>query len=221
MVVLHHLENSRSQRVLWLMEELGVEYEVKRYQRHPKTMLAPDSLKAVHPLGKSPVITDEGKIIAESGAIVEYLVHTYGTPEMQIAADDPRWLDYCYWMHYAEGSVMPMMVMKLVFSQIEKAPIIVRPIAKAISRQVMKTFVQPNIDRHLTYIDNHLAKSEWFVGDSLTGADAQMIFPIEAAAARDQLPQRYPHVYAYMERIHQRPAYQRALQRGGSYNLMG
>ena len=220
MVVLHHLENSRSQRVLWLLEELGVEYEVKRYDRDPKTMLAPDSLLAIHPLGKSPVITDGDITIAESGAIVEYLVFKYGSPEVQFNPDHPQWLNYTYWLHYAEGSVMPMMVMKLVFSQLEKAPLIIRPIAKLISKNVMKAFVQPNIDRHLRFIDNHLSDKQWFVGDSFSAADAQMIFPIEAASARDKLPSRYPHVYAYMQRVHDRPAYQRALQRGGPYQLM-
>lgn len=220
MVVLHHLENSRSQRILWLLEELGVEYEIKHYKRDPKTMLAPANLLQVHPLGKSPVITDGELTVAESGAIVEYLMHTYGNEQMKFTPGSQQWLDNAYWTHYAEGSLMPFMVMKLVFFQIEKAPLIVRPIAKAISKQVMKAFVQPNIDRNLAFINDHLKDREWFVGDSLTGADAQMMFPIEAASARDRLPEKYPAVNAYLERIHNRPAYKRALERGGPYELM-
>ncbi|MCG8534903.1 MAG: glutathione S-transferase [Pseudomonadales bacterium] len=220
MVVVHHLENSRSQRVLWLLEELGVEYEIKHYKRDPKTMLAPASLLQVHPLGKSPVITDGERTIAESGAIVEYLIHTYGDASMKFEPGTQEWLDNQYWMHYAEGTLMPFMVMKLVFSQIEKAPIIVRPIAKAISKQVMKAFVQPNINRNLAFVNEHLKGKEWFVGNGITGADAQMLFPIEAASARDRLAEKYPEVNAYMQRIHSRPAYKRALERGGPYQLM-
>lgn len=220
MVIVHHLENSRSQRVLWLLEELGVEYEVKRYERDKKTMLAPDSLRAVHPLGKSPVITDGDVTVAESGAIVEYLIHTYGDDAIKFAPGTKEWMDNNFWMHSAEGSVMPFMVLKLVFSQLDKAPVFIRPIAKAIKKQVMKAFVQPNIDRNLSFINAHLQDKQWFVADRFSGSDAQMIFPIEAASVRDKLESKYPAILAYMEKVHSRPAYKRALERGGPYQLM-
>lgn len=221
MIVVHHLNNSRSQRVLWLLEELGLEYEIKRYQRDPETMLAPASLKDVHPLGKSPVITDGALTLAESGAIIEYLVGRYGDGRLQPAAGTPERVRYTYWLHFAEGSAMPMLLMKLIFGRIAKAkmPFFARPIAKAIAGNVTQSFIMPRIASQLDYMENELGKSAWFAGDAFSAADIQMSFPLEAAAARGGLDAARPKLMAFLEKIHARPAYKRALERGGEYAL--
>ena len=223
MLVVHHLNNSRSQRVLWLLEELGVPYEIKRYQRDKKTMLAPPELKHVHPLGKSPVITDGDLTIAESGAITEYLIERYGDGRLAPAAGTPAYLRYRYWLHYAEGSLMSPLLLKLVFDKIESSPMpfFIKLIAKAISGKAKSSFILPQITTHLDYLEAELGKSAWFVGDELTAADVQMSFPIEAAAARGGLDASRPRLFNYLQRIHARPAYQRAVERGGKYELMG
>jgi len=222
MITVHHLENSRSQRVLWLLEELGVAYEIMRYERDPETMLAPSSLRAVHPLGKSPVITDEDRTIAESGAIVEYLVERYGKGRLIPPAGTPERLRYTYWLHYAEGSAMPPLLLKLVFQRVAqgKMPALIRPIARRIAERVQTGFVDPQIDLHLTYMEDELGKSAWFAGNEFTAADIQMSFPLEAAAARGGLDQRRPKLMRFLERIHARPAYKAALEKGGRYELL-
>ncbi len=222
MIVVHHLNNSRSQRVLWLLEELGLPYEVQRYQRDAQTMLAPPALRAVHPLGKSPVISDGEVVVAESGAIVEYLVETHGQGRLAPAPGTPARRRYTYWLHYAEGSAMPPLLMALVFSRVRNAPapFFVRPIARGIADKVMKTFVGPQIKAHLAFMEGELADRDWFAGDDLTAADIQMSFPLEAAAARGGLDGRYPRLSDWLARIHARPAYQRALAKGGEYTLM-
>jgi glutathione S-transferase len=222
MIVVHHLNNSRSQRVLWLLEELGVPYEVKRYQRDAKTMLAPPELRQVHPLGKSPVISDGDLTLAESGAIVEYLADKYGAGRLAPAPGTRERLRYTYWMHFAEGTAMPPLLMKLVFDRIEKAPapFFVRPIARAIAGRAKSSFVQPNIDRHLDYMESELAKTGWFAGNAFSAADVQMSFPLEASAARGGLDAGRPRLTAFLERIHARPAYARALEKGGPYALI-
>lgn len=221
MVVVHHLENSRSQRVLWLLEELGVPYEVKRYERDKVTMLAPPELKAVHPLGKSPVITDGGVVVAESGNIVEYLVETYGQGRMVPAAGTPERLRYRYWLHYAEASVMPLMVMTLIFSKLAPgAPALLRPLVRAIVANVHRRFLDPQTKLHLDYLEGELGKSEWFAGKDISAADVQMSFPIEAAASRAGLDRSRPRLAAFLQRIQSRPAYKRALEKGGPYALL-
>lgn len=222
MLTVHHLNNSRSQRVLWLLEELGVEYEVKRYERDPKTMLAPASLRAVHPLGKSPVVTDGDRTLAESGAIVEDLIDRYGNGRLIPAAGTPERLRYTYWLHYAEGSAMPPLLLKLVFDRIETAPtpFFVRPIVRAIAGKVKSSFIGPQLETHLAYQESELGKSTWFAGEELTGADIQMSFPLEAAASRAGLTAASrPKLFAFLERIHSRPAFRRALERGGPYSF--
>jgi len=219
-ILVHHLNNSRSQRVLWLLEELGTPYEVKRYQRDAKTMLAPPELRAVHPLGKSPVITDDGMTLAESGAIIEHLAGKYGKESLVPTEGTQERMRYTYWMHFAEGTAMPPLLLKLLFDRIERAPLLVRPIARAIARQAKSTFIQPNIDRNLDFMEAELAKSEWFAGSRFSAADVQMSFPLEAAAARGGLTQARPKLWAFLERIHARPAYQRALEKGGKYELL-
>lgn len=223
MITVHHLENSRSQRVLWLLEELGVEYEVKLYRRDRKTMLAPPELRAVHPLGKSPVLTDGPLTLAESGAILEYLVDRYGGGAFAPTPGTPEALRYRYWMHYAEGSAMPPLLLKLVFDRVESGPMpfFVRPIARAIAAKVKRTFIQPQLDTHLAYMEGCLAESTWFAGGTFTAADIQMSFPLEAAAARAGLTATTsPKLSAFLDRVHARPAYQRALARGGTFELM-
>ena len=219
-ITVHHLNNSRSQRILWLLEELGLEYEVKRYERDSQTMLAPDSLRSVHPLGKSPVITDEELTLAESGAIVEYLVERYDNGRLAPLVGTSDRLRYTYWLHYAEGSAMPPLVMQLIFNQVEeKSPFFLRPVAKVITRKVKQTYLEPQISQQLGYMEAQLEKSTWFVSDEFTAADIQLSFPLEAAASQSNLDGGYPQLKTFLERIHARPAYQKAIKRGGNYDF--
>ncbi|HEY0199955.1 MAG TPA: glutathione S-transferase [Rhodanobacter sp.] len=221
MIVVHHLNNSRSQRILWLLEEFGVPYELKRYQRDAKTMLAPPELRAIHPLGKSPVITDGDLTLAESGAIIEYIADRYGNGELLAIPGTAERLRQNYWLHYAEGSAMPPLLLKLVFQRVGSAPVpfFVKPVAKGIARKVQHDFVDPQLKLHLDYLDGELGDREWFAGDALSVADIQLSFPLEAFAARGGLDERYPRLAGFLQRIHARPAYQRALERGGDFQL--
>ena len=221
MITVHHLNNSRSQRVLWLLEELGIDYRVERYERDAKTMLAPASLKNVHPLGKSPLISDGERVVAETGAIIEYLVDRHGNGRLAPAAGSDARLRYSYWLHYAEGSLMPLMVMTLIFNRIVPgSPMLIRPIAAGIVKAVHRQFLGPNTRLHLDYVESELGRSTWFAGEDFTAADVQMSFPLEAAASRACGIDEYPRIAAFLERIHARPAYQRALQKGGPYELL-
>ncbi len=223
MITVHHLNNSRSQRILWLLEELGVPYEIKCYQRDPRTMLAPMELRRIHPLGKSPVITDGGLTLAESGAIIEYLAERYGDGRLLPPAGTPGRLRCNYWLHYAEGSAMPPLLLKLVVNRIRTtpAPFFVKPIARRIADKVDRRFTDPQLKLHLDYLEGELGEREWFVGDVLSAADIQLSFPLEAFAARGGLDISYPHLGAFLQRIHARPGYRRALERGGEYRLGG
>ena len=221
MITVHHLNNSRSQRVLWLLEELGLEYEVKRYQRNPQTMLAPPELRQVHPLGKSPVITDGDLTLAESGAIIETLADRYGAGKLAPAFGSAERVRYLYWLHFAEGTAQPPLLLKLLFDRIKsKAPFFVRPVARAIADQALGTFVLPNINRNLDFMEAELGRHEWFAGPQFSAADIQMSFPLEAARARGGLDEKRPRLMAFLEKIHARPAYRRAVERGGEYALM-
>ena len=223
MIVVHHLNNSRSQRVLWLLEELGLDYTVVRYQRDANTMLAPPELKKIHPLGKSPVVVDGEHVLAESGAILEYLVERYDAARrFAPSPGSAEHLRYRYWLHYAEGSAMPPMLLSLVFSRLKKAPMpfFARPVARGIADKAMRTFVGPQVTLHLGYMEDELAKTAWFAGEQFSAADIQMSFPVEAAATRAGL-EASPHLAAFLQRIHARPAYQRALQQGGPFDLLG
>jgi glutathione S-transferase len=222
MITVHHLENSRSQRILWLLEELGLPYELKRYARDAQTMLAPAELRAVHPLGKSPVITDDGRTVAESGAIVEYLVMRYGNGRLMPAPDTPERLRYTYWLHYAEGSAMAPLLLKLIFERLPRGPMpgLLRPLVRRIAGRVQSAFVDPQIKLHLDYLESELGRSVWFAGNEFTAADIQMSFPVEAAAARGGLDASRPRLWSWLERSHARPAYRRALDKGGRYELM-
>lgn len=221
MITLHYLENSRAQRILWLLEELGLQYEVKHYHRDPKTMLAPKELKDVHPLGKSPIITDGDTCMAESGAIVEYLIKTYGEGELVPARNTKEFIKYREYMHYAEGSIMPFMLLTLIFNKIKSAPIffLAKPIAKMIANKTFRNFITPNVKTHLDFLEQELNQHVWFAGDELTGADFMMSFPIEAAAARTDLKKNYPKLNEFLGRIHAMPSYQKALQKGLPYQL--
>jgi glutathione S-transferase len=219
MLTVHHLNNSRSQRVLWLLEELGTPYEIIRYNRQPN-MLAPPELRAIHPLGKSPVITDNGNTIAESGAIVEYLVKTYGNGRLIPPDNTPERLRFTYWLHYAEGSAMPPLLLKLIFLMLPKrAPLLMRPVVNAIAAKALNTLVDPQLKQHMAFWEGELSKSEWFAGSEFTAADIQMSFPLEAASARAGLEQGHPKAMAWLAKIHARPAYQRALEKGGPYSV--
>jgi glutathione S-transferase len=220
MITVHHLNNSRSQRVLWLLEELGVAYEVKRYERDAKTMLAPAALLAVHPLGKSPVIVDGTVTVAESGAIVEYLIDRYAAGRLIPPPGTPERLRYTYWLHYAEGSAMPPLLLKLIFDRVANsgAPWPISAVARRIAGTVQNGFIGPQLKRHLDYLEAELAAYPWFAGAEFTAADVQMSFPLEAAASRAGLNASRPHLMGFLERIHARPAYKRALERGGPYS---
>lgn len=223
MITLHHLENSRSQRILWLLEELGVEYEIRRYERDEKTSLAPLDLLKIHPLGKSPVITDGDLVVAESGAIIEYLVNTYDDGKLRPAEGTPEHMDYTYWMHYAEGTFMPLMIVSLIMNRIATAPMpfFVKPIAKGIVEKVRQGYLGPNIKRNLEYMNSVLGRSSWFCGNELSAADIQMSFSLEAAEVRTNLSKDYPNLKEFLDRMKTRPAYQAALKKGGPYQLMG
>lgn len=219
MITVHHLENSRSQRVLWLLEELGLEYEIERYERDPDTMLAPDSLLRVHRLGKSPVVEDSGHTLAESGAIIEYLVDRYDSGRLRPAPGTDALLQYRYWLHYAEGSLMPWLLMKLVFDRLNKPPMpfVLRPVAGLIAAGIDAKFIGPRLGQHFEFIDAHLSDNHWFAGAAMTAADIQMSFPLEAAGQRTDL-RRYPNIVAFVSRIHGLDTYQHALERGGPYD---
>lgn len=219
MITVHHLNDSRSQRVLWLLEELGLPYEVKRYQRDAKTMLAPPELKAIHPLGKSPVVDDGDVRVAETGAVVEYLLETHAGSGLRPAQGTPEGRRFTYWLHYAEGSAMTPLLLKLIFSQIPKrVPLLVRPVANGIARGMNARLIDPQLAAHTAYWEAELAGSEWFAGDAFSAADIMMSFPVEAAGSRVGYGADKPRLKAFLARIHARPAWQRALERGGPYS---
>lgn len=205
MITVHHLENSRSQRILWLLEELELAYEVRRYERDKVTMLAPPELKAVHPLGKSPVVEHGGHTLIETGAIIEYLVEL-GGGRLGAPANREGALRYRQFLHYAEGSLMPPMLVRLVLGRV---PIL--------GRFAQKRF-QPMIDVHLDWLERELSQRAWFAGPEMTAADIMMSFPLEAARARAGVTsQTHPAIAGFLARIHARPAYQAALERGGPF----
>ena len=219
MLIVHHLENSRSQRILWLLEELGVAYEIQHYARDKKSSLAPPELFAVHPLGKSPVITDEGVTIAESGLIVEYLIEKYGDGRLMPAIGTPEHLQFRYWLHYAEGTFMPLMVITAILNRIETAPMpfFMKPIAKIIAHRTKAAYSGPNIRLNLDYLEATLQKSTWFCGSEMSGADIMMSFPIETAAMRTSLAENHPALEEFQQHVRKLPAYQRAIEKGGPY----
>ena len=219
MMIVHHLNDSRSQRVLWLLEELGLDYAVRRYQRDPKTMLAPPELRAIHPLGKSPVLDDGDARVAETGAIVEYLLERCPEAGLRPAAGTEAARRFTYWLHCAEGSAMTPLLLKLIFSAIPaRVPFLARGVAKGISRAMNANMIDPQLAAHTAYWEAELARSEWFAGDAFSAADIMMSFPVEAAGSRVGYGADKPRLKAFLEKIHARSAYQRALERGGPYS---
>ena len=219
MIKVHHLNDSRSQRVLWLLEELGLDYDVVRYERNPGSRLAPPELLAIHPLGKSPVIEDGAITVAETGAVVEYLLETYGQGRLRPAPGSEEARRFTYWLHYAEGSAMPPLLLKLVFTMLpRRAPPLMRPLVKGVAAKALAGFVDPQLRIHVDFWEAELGRSDWFAGDQFTAADIMMSFPVEAGADRAFDAETKPRLKAFLERIHARPAYRRALQRGGEYS---
>jgi len=217
MLIVHHLNNSRSQRVLWLLEELGLPYEIKRYQRDPETMLAPPALRAVHPLGKSPVLVDDGVTVAETGAIVEYLVEKAGG-RLRPEAGTPDRLRWTYWMHFAEGSLAPQLLLDLVLATMPgRAPAPMQEAAKAAADAARQGYATPNLKTMFDFIEAELATRPWFAGEEFSAADVMMSFPLETGGARAGAFAGRRKLEAFVERIHARPAYRKALVRGGPY----
>ncbi|WP_137165492.1 glutathione S-transferase family protein [Salinimonas lutimaris] len=217
MLTVHHLNNSRSQRILWLLEELGVEYHLEKYQRDAKTNLAPKELKAIHPLGRSPVLTDEGLTLAESGAIVEYLIEKHGTGSFVKPAEPAVYQEYLFWLHFAEGSMMPPLVATLVLNTAkQKVPTLIKPIANKVIDGIMDAYYGPNLEQNARYIESYLSSHDWFAGSEPSAADVQMIFPLEALLSRHD-SSKFAAISAYVKRVQSRPAYQRALEKGGKY----
>ena len=221
MITVHHLNNSRSQRILWLLEELGLDYAVEKHLRDPATLRAPAELRRAHPLGKAPVITDGGLTLAESGAIVEYILERYGQGRLVPHAGTPERLRYTYWLHYAEGSAMTPLLVKFIFDMIETGPVpfFLRPVVRALARAVKGRFAQPEIDLHLDFMEAELCRSTWFAGEELTGADILLSFPLQIAAAQAGLNASRPRLMAFLQRVAARPAWQRALERSGPYRF--
>ncbi|MFT2098178.1 glutathione S-transferase [Marinomonas sp. 2405UD66-6] len=221
MIKVHHLENSRSQRILWLLEELELDYEVIEYKRDPETASGPESLKAVHPLGKSPVITDGELTVAESGAIIEYLLDRYDTEKRLRPTEGQALLDYRYWLHFAEGSLMPLLVMKLVMMKVPQNPMpfFIKPIAKMITGKVQEKFINPRIEPQMSFIEETLNQQTWFAGDKLTAADIQMSFPLQAASTRMNLT-KFPNISRFLKQVEKEPSYQKAIKKGGVFTTL-
>ena len=209
MVTLHYLADSRAQRILWMLEEIGIPYAVESYERNPKTRLAPASLKAIHPLGKSPVLTDDGLTIAESAVIVEHLAQTYAAEDW-IPAEAAALRQYRYWMHYSEGSLMPLLLLSYLFQMADKrVPFLLKPLLMFVPNAIVKAYVGPTLATHMDFVERHLGEHTYFAGDQISAADVMMIFPLEASQSRVEV--EYPNVAADVARVHARPAYQRAL----------
>lgn len=221
MITVHHLENSRSQRTLWLLEALGIDYDIKRYSRDPVTSLAPPELKAVHPLGKSPVITDGDVTVAESGAIVEYLMEHYSDGRLRPADTPEARRDYTYWLHYAEGTMMPLMIIGLLMRRVDdaKMPFFVKPIARGITGKIREGYLNANLSRNVEFMNTTLATRPWFTGEHLTAADIHMSFILEGLNVSLNLQADYPNLADCLQRCHDDDNYQRALERGGPFHL--
>lgn len=221
MITVHHLENSRSQRILWLLEELGLAYDIVAYARDPATRRAPDALKAIHPLGKAPVVVLDGAVLAESAAIIETILDRFGDGGLRPAPGSAAFGRYRTWLHYAEGSAMPQVLLRVVFDQIETArlPLLVRPLARAIARSVKRVVVAPQLALHFDHMEQALAEAPWFAGEDFSAADIQMSFPIQAAESLGLLDAARPRLADWLLRIAARPAWQRSLARGGAFRL--
>ena len=217
MITVHHLENSRSMRVIWLLEELSLEYKIKHYKRNAADNLAPEDFKKLHPLGTAPALTDGDFILCETGAIIEYILEKYGEGRLKPKVGTPEHTKYLFWLHMAEGSYAPLLVMRLLFNRMEtKAPFLLRPLVRSITGKVNAFYVGPKLEKTLAYIEAELSKDSWFAGHEFSAADIQMGFPLDVAAVRGGLDDRFPHIKAYVKRTHARPAYKAALEKGGA-----
>jgi len=214
-IVVHHLNNSRSQRILWLLEELELDYSVKRYERDPKTLLAPPELKAIHPLGHAPVVTCDGITLAESGLIMEYILEKFGNGKLVPKSDENK-LKMKYYFHYSEGSLQPPLLLNLIFAKIRASsmPFFARPIANKICDSVENSYINPNVKSNLDFLENELSKSTWFAGPEISAADIMLSYPLEASDARVGNTER-PNIKRFIQSIRSRPAYIRALEKGG------
>jgi glutathione S-transferase len=217
-LVLHHLNNSRSQRILWLLEELNLEYKLIRYERDERTNLAPDTLKAAHPLGRAPILSTGNGVLVESGAIIDYLIRHYATETFQLPVAENARQDYQFWMHFAEASLMPPLVATLVMNKAQQqaSPFFIKPLVNKVVTAIMQAYYGPNLRTSVDYVENHLANHPWFAGEAPSGADVQMIFALEAVLMGQS--KEYPAIRAYVDKVHQRPAYIRALAIGGPYD---
>lgn len=216
MLSVHHLANSRSQRVVWLLEELGLEYDIVEHRREPGSRVAPGSLRKIHPLGKAPVLCDGDVTIAETGAIFEYVLERHGNGRLEPARGTPERIQYIYWQHFAEASLMPYLAMKLLFAGIENAvPFFVRPAIRLLTRAVNAGYMDRNLVAEIDFIEQHLATHEWFAGGGFTAADVLIGFMLEAVSGRFAPVAAYPNIASFVNRIRARPAYRRAMQRGG------
>ncbi len=221
MITLHYLENSRAQRILWLLEELGVEYEIKHYKRNKVTNLAPKELKKIHPLGKSPVITDGDRVVAESAVITDYLIDNYAQGKLKPAYESNDYWKYHDKMHYAEGTMMSFLILSMLFTKIKEAPVpfFIKPIVKAVANKPMESYVTPNINANLDYLNDELASTGWFAGNEITGADFMMSFPLEALTKKADLSKSHPNIVKFVDNIHAMPSYIRALEKGLPYHF--
>ena len=221
MITVHHLNDSRSQRILWLLEELEVPYELVKYQRDPVTMRAPTTPRAVHPLGKLPIIVDDGQTLAESGAIVEHLLENHRGGRLMPSAGSAAWARHRYWMHYAEGSAMTPLLVRLIFDRIETGPVpfFVRPVVRGLARAVKQRFAQPEIDLHLDFLEAELGDAPWFAGSELGGADIMLSFPLQVAGTLGAIGDSRPRLTGFLARVKARPAWRRGVARGGPYGL--
>ncbi len=221
MITLHHLENSRSFRILWLLEELGLEYKLVQHRRDPETSAAMADYKDLHPLGKAPILIDGDKILIESGAIMEYLIDHHSDGQLRPGTDDEERYRYNYWMHAAEGSVMNLITLALFLNRMEsRAPFFVRPFIKPVTRAVRSGYVNPNLQKTLLYTEQELGRYAWFAGDMFSGADIMMSFVMMAMAARGGLDEQYPNCQRWVRQMEQRPAFQRAMEKNGEMRLL-
>ncbi len=221
MITLHHLENSQSIRILWLLEELRIDYDFKMYDRDKKTFLAPAEYKAISPLGTAPVITDGDLVLPETNAIVDYILDTYGGGRLRPALGTAERGKYLFWFHAAQGSFQPLLTSAFVFGALKsRVPFFLRPLMRAVIGQAEKAFLQPRLEALYALIEEDLGKTKWFAGDTLTAADIVMGYCMEIAAARTGMDKRYPNAQRFLKQMHDEPAYQRALEIDGKFDPM-
>lgn len=219
MLTLHHLENSQSIRILWLLEELGIPYEMKMYDRDKKSGLAPDDYKKVSPLGTAPVITDGDLVLAETNAIIDYILDTYGDGKLRPVVGTSEHVPYLFWYHASQGSFQPLLTTTFVLNvMVSRAPFFVRPIIGGAVETLNKAFFQPRLTSLLGEIEKQLSKTTWFAGEELTAADIVMGYSMEVAALRAGMEKNYPNAKRFLDAMHARPAYKRAVEKDGKYN---